>query len=109
MCVCRISVEKTSDALEYANAHLNEGRSFIDGWAVEYTCPTTGQRWLMDRPWSSAHGGGPPRLRTAAAVAREVRTGLALADFLLDDEESRRATSALCDAIERRYGPVPRT
>ena len=63
---CRCDKIKELDGVEaeiYAQNHLRKIR--VDGelWQIEYECPDTGARWLMDFPHSEYHGGGPPRLR----------------------------------------------
>jgi hypothetical protein len=63
-CKCPILTElEGNDALDYAELHLVE--IFVNGrtWEIEYKCPDTGVRWLLDYPHSEYHGGGSPRLR----------------------------------------------
>jgi len=50
-------------AQSYAKNHLQ--KTFVDAenWLIEYVCPLTGKRWIMDYPHSELHGGGEPRLR----------------------------------------------
>jgi len=52
-----------AEAEEYAHKHLIKIRSNGVLWKIEYQCPETGMRWVMDFPYGEAHGGGPPRLR----------------------------------------------
>jgi hypothetical protein len=56
-------------ALAYADKHLREVKVDAATWEVEYVCPTSGQRWLMDYPQSGAHGGGSPRLRAVPSTS----------------------------------------
>lgn len=63
-CLCADIVElEGNSAIDYVQGHLNELR--VDGrlWQIEYMCPETAVRWLMDYPNGEYHGGGPPRLR----------------------------------------------
>jgi hypothetical protein len=62
---CRCAEINELDGAEaeiYAQNHLKKIR--VDGelWQIEYECPDTDARWLMDFPQSEYHGGGPPRL-----------------------------------------------
>jgi hypothetical protein len=64
ICKCPELTElEGNEAKNYAGQHLTE--VFVNGktWEIEYKCPDTGARWLMDFPQSEYHGGGPPRLR----------------------------------------------
>jgi Immunity protein 27 len=63
---CRCSDTKEMEGAEaklYAMEHLQKVRVDLVNWEIEYVCPTTKRRWIMDYPDSSAHGGGPPVLR----------------------------------------------
>jgi hypothetical protein len=51
------------EAYSYVEGHLHKVQVSLGGWQIEYICPNTGKRWLLDYPYSEAHGGGPPRLR----------------------------------------------
>lgn len=52
-----------AEAKVYAQNHLEKFRVNGDLWQIEYECPDTGVRWIMDFPYGEYHGGGPPRLR----------------------------------------------
>jgi hypothetical protein len=52
------------EAKSYVKGHLRKVRVSAGGWEIEYICPITGKRWLLDYPHSYRHGGGPPRLRS---------------------------------------------
>jgi hypothetical protein len=63
-CKCADITElEGNEALDYVKQHLME--VFVDGktWEIEYECPNTGIRWLLDYPHGEYHGGGSPRLR----------------------------------------------
>jgi hypothetical protein len=63
-CLCAdIDELEGNSAINYAQGHLNELR--VDGrlWQIEYMCPETAVRWLLDYPHSEYHGGGHPHLR----------------------------------------------
>ena len=63
-CWCRLANEFWDDhALRYAERHLEEVEQRADGWDIVYRCPRTGAGWVLDRPLSQEHGGGPARLR----------------------------------------------
>ena len=64
ICICKKTTELNgAEAIEYAQEHLNKIRVDGDSWQIEYECPDTHIRWLMDYPHGELHGGGPPRLR----------------------------------------------
>ena len=50
-------------ALDFAAKHLKRVGVNLDSWEVEYVCENTGEKWILDYPNSSQHGGGSPRLR----------------------------------------------
>jgi hypothetical protein len=52
------------EAYSYAEEHLCKVQVLSGGWEIEYVCPDTGKRWLLDYPHGEYHGGGPPRLRS---------------------------------------------
>ncbi len=63
-CQCKELSEITgAEAEKYAREHLVKIRTNGILWIIEYKCPETGIRWVMDFPYGEAHGGGPPRLR----------------------------------------------
>lgn len=63
-CRCnKITELEGADAKLYARRHLKKIRVDSELWTIEYECPDTGTRWVMDFPHSEYHGGGPPRLR----------------------------------------------
>ena len=51
-----------AEAKQYADQHLLEVTTDAVNWTVEYVCPETKRRFLLDYPQSELHGGGPPRL-----------------------------------------------
>lgn len=50
-------------AQSYAESHLRKGYVDAENWLIEYVCPLTGKRWIMDYTHSEQNGGGAPRLR----------------------------------------------
>jgi len=63
-CRCNeISELDGAAAVMYADEHLQEVKVDSTNWIVEFVCPETGKRWIMDYPYAAAHGGGPPRVR----------------------------------------------
>jgi hypothetical protein len=63
-CKCNeISFLKGAEAKEYAEGHLQKVKSNSETWEIEYVCPVSLKKWLLDYPQSEYHGGGPPRLR----------------------------------------------
>jgi hypothetical protein len=63
-CRCATLTElRDNEAESYADEHLRKVRVYPDGWHIEYVCPDTGKRWLMDFIQSGLQGGGFPRLR----------------------------------------------
>ncbi|MFZ5909212.1 MAG: Imm27 family immunity protein [Chloroflexota bacterium] len=63
-CKCReIDELNGRQAQDYAQDHLKKTR--VDGqtWQIEYECPYTSVKFIMDFPESELQGGGPPRLR----------------------------------------------
>jgi hypothetical protein len=66
VCCCRLGELWDHDARAYADGHLERTEVRAEGWEFVYMCPTTGARWVEDRPRSEEHGGGPPRLREVA-------------------------------------------
>jgi hypothetical protein len=63
-CRCEILLELDGEeALSYSDQHLVLVQVDVVQWEKKYICPDTGKQWLMDYPYSEAHGGGPPRLR----------------------------------------------
>lgn len=63
-CLCKIAAEMWSRTADgYADNHLIETGRQANGWEILYRCPQTGHEWLLDKPLSAEHGGGPTRLR----------------------------------------------
>jgi hypothetical protein len=63
-CECNsIDILKGAEAQEYANEHLVEVEADSTQWKIEYVCPKTDQKFIMEYPQSEYHGGGPPLLR----------------------------------------------
>lgn len=63
-CWCRLAREFWDEqAIRYADRHLEEVDGQAAGWETIYRCPRSGARWLLDKPLSEEHGGGPTRLR----------------------------------------------
>ena len=63
-CWCRLAREFwDNQATAYAESHLVEVRVQAGGWQTLHRCDLTGVEWVMDRPLSAEHGGGPLRLR----------------------------------------------
>jgi len=50
-------------AQSYAESHLRKTYVDAENWLIEYVCPLTEKRWIMDYPHGELHGGGAPRLR----------------------------------------------
>jgi hypothetical protein len=66
MCRCNELTELTGDeAHKYAHEHLQKTGGDGAIWEIDYVCPTTGQRWVQDYPFSS-HYETTPRLRRIA-------------------------------------------
>jgi hypothetical protein len=105
ICQCRATSEIMFGVDDYARGHLSPGRVYLDEWAAEYICPTTGTRWLRDQPHGELHGGGPPRLRTADRVAADLNNELSVVEFLFpEDDEAVRAAEALAGQLAIKYG-----
>jgi len=73
ICKCKEIFELNGrEAEEYAHMHLKKLR--VDGqtWQIEYICPETTLKFIMDFPQSEAQGGGPPRLiRRADSISNQ--------------------------------------
>jgi len=63
-CQCDTAIEfYGAMAQSYAESHLQKGYVDAENWLIEYVCPLTGKRWIMDYPYGELQGGGEPRLR----------------------------------------------
>jgi Immunity protein 27 len=63
-CECRDLAELNgSAAQDYARGHLDKLETDPVEWTIQYRCPETGAKWVMDHPHSELQGGGSPRLR----------------------------------------------
>ena len=103
-CLCRvISRRDGNEADEYVR-HLDRQSLDAERWTEVWTCPGSGVRWIGDYPHAEMQGGGPRRLRTAAAVSREVWVALYyVEDLLPDDTEARVEASDLRHRLVIEY------
>ena len=74
------------EAADYARDHLVRRSQDPERWTAIYECPVTSVRWIGDYPHAEMQGGGPLRLRTAAAVSREVWLALGYVPDLLPED-----------------------